>query len=200
MAAACRDVVAPGHRSAVPLATLAAVPLNAFSNASRLFDPTYFFSPVGGPYTASVGALGVTGAIALLAALAAARAPFRFRPAWLAPPIAVAISVGALVALRYVAGGITLPATEVPLSLWVGWQVALALGTTALLVAAGVAARGVFGPTRGLRRCCRWGWPCSLPPWARCCGVSVATGLTGICSCGVPPRSPQRMRGAADGA
>ena len=34
---------------ATPLVALAIVPLNAFSNASRLFDPTYFFSPVGGP-------------------------------------------------------------------------------------------------------------------------------------------------------
>jgi two-component system, NtrC family, nitrogen regulation sensor histidine kinase NtrY len=135
---------------AVPLAALAIVPLNAFSNASRWFDPTYFFSPVGGPYTASVGALGVTGAIVLLAALAAARARFHLRPRWLAATVAVVISVGALLALRYVAGGITPPGAAVPLSLWVGWQVALALGTTALLVGAAVAARGAMPAKGGL--------------------------------------------------
>jgi signal transduction histidine kinase len=127
---------------AVPLAALAIVPLNAFSNASRLFDPTYFYSSVGGPYTASVGALGVTGAIALLAGLAAARARFRLRPRWFAVGVAVIASATAPLALRYVAGGITPPGAAVPLTLWVGWQIALALGATALLVGASVAARG----------------------------------------------------------
>jgi len=135
---------------AVPLAALAMVPLNAFSNASRLFDPTYFFSSVGGPYTASVGALGVTGAIVLLATLAAARARFHLRPVWLAASVAILTSIGALVALRHVAGGITPPGAAVPLSLWVGWQVALALGTTACLVGAAVAARGALPAKGGL--------------------------------------------------
>ncbi len=135
---------------ATPLVALAIVPLNTFSNASRLFDPTYFFSPVGGPYTASVGALGVTGVIVLLAALAVARARFRVRPRWLALFAAVVTSIGALVALRQVAGGITPPGAAVSLLLWVGWQIALALVTTALLVGAAVAAHGGIGSLRGL--------------------------------------------------
>lgn len=142
-----------GHRLAalaVPLATLAIVPLNAFSNVSRLFDPTFFFSPVGGPYSASVGALGVTGAIALLAALGTARARARLRPRWLALLLAIALSAATPFAVLYVAGGITPPGADVPLTLWVGWQVALALAGAALLVAAGVAARGVLPPQAGL--------------------------------------------------
>jgi signal transduction histidine kinase len=134
---------------AVPLAALAIVPLNAFSNASRLVDPTYFFSPVGGPYTASVGALGATGALALLAALAAARARVRLRPRWLAATIALVASVGAPFAVAYVAGGITPPGAAVPLTLWVGWQIALAVGAAALLVGAAVAARSALGEGRG---------------------------------------------------
>ncbi len=135
---------------ATPLAGLAIVPLNAFSNASRLFDPTYFFSPVGGPYSASVGALGVTGVVILLAALAAARARFRLRPRWLALSLTVVTSIGALVMLQQVAGGITPPGAAVSLLLWVGWQIALALVTTALLVAAAVAAHAGIGTLRGL--------------------------------------------------
>jgi hypothetical protein len=104
---------------AVPLAALAIVPLNAFSNASRLFDPTYFYSSVGGPYTASVGALGVTGAIFLLAGLAAARARFELRPPWLAVGVAVVASASAPLALRYV---------SVPLRCWWGRQSQLAVG------------------------------------------------------------------------
>jgi hypothetical protein len=134
----------------VPVVALAIVPLNAFSNASRLFDPTYFFSPVGGPYTASVGALGVTGAIVLLAGLAAARARFRLRPPWAAFGVAVATSIGAPLALRYVAVGITPPSAATPLTVWVGWQIALALGMTALLAGAVVAARGALGTSAGL--------------------------------------------------
>ena len=95
---------------AVPLAALAIVPLNAFSNTSRLVDPTYFFSPVGGPYTASVGALGATSAIALLAAFAAARARARLRPRWLAAAIALVASIGAPFAVAYVAAASHPPA------------------------------------------------------------------------------------------
>ena len=135
---------------AVPLATLAIVPLNVFSTASRLFDPAYFHSPVGGPYSASVGALGVTGALVLLAGLEAARARFRLESRWLAAAIALTASLSAPVALRYVAGGITPPGETVPLSLWIGWEVALALGATALLVGASVAARGALPRDRGL--------------------------------------------------
>ncbi len=134
----------------VPLATLAIAPLSAFATASRLFDPAYFHSPVGGPYSASVGALGVTGALVLMAGLEAARARFQLRSRWLAVSIAVIASLSAPVALRYVAGGITPPGETVPLSLWVGWQVALALGATALLVGASVAARGALPRGRGL--------------------------------------------------
>ena len=135
---------------AVPLAALAIVPLNAFSNTSRLVDPTYFFSPVGGPYTASVGALGATSAIALLAALAAARGRWRLRPRWLAATIALTASIGAPFAVAYVAGGITPPGAAVPLTLWVGWQIALALGAAALLVGASVAARSALADRQGL--------------------------------------------------
>ncbi len=135
---------------AVPLAALAIVPLNAFSNTSRLVDPTYFFSPVGGPYTASVGALGATSAIALLAAFAAARARARLRPRWLAAAIALVASIGAPFAVAYVAGGITPPGAAVPLTLWVGWQIALALGAAALLVGASVAARSALAERQGL--------------------------------------------------
>jgi signal transduction histidine kinase len=134
---------------AVPLAALAIVPLNAFSNTSRLVDPTYFFSPVGGPYTASVGALGATSAIALLAAFAAARARARLRPRWLAVAIALVASIGAPFAVAYVAGGITPPGAAVPLTLWVGWQIALALGAAALLVGASVAARSALAERQG---------------------------------------------------
>jgi hypothetical protein len=45
----------------VPAAVLAVAPLNVLSNASRAFDPTVYYSAVGGPFTSSVGALTLTG-------------------------------------------------------------------------------------------------------------------------------------------
>ena len=175
---------------AVSLAALAIVPLNAFSNASRLFDATYFFSPVGGPYTASVGALGVTGAIALLAALTAARARVRLRPWWIAAAVGVAASASAPLAVEYVAGGITPPGAAVPLTLWVGWQIALALGATAWLTWAAVIARGALPSRRGLSSAwgvglalaaavaapLLWSPPADWPAWyvVWWCGAAVA--------------------------
>ena len=65
---------------AVPIVAVAIVPLNAFSNISPVFDPTYFYSPAGGPFTSTVAAFGVTSALAVLGALAAARVHLRIRP------------------------------------------------------------------------------------------------------------------------
>jgi two-component system nitrogen regulation sensor histidine kinase NtrY len=127
---------------AVALAILAVLPLNAFSNAAQLFDPTYYFSTFGGPYTASVGALALAGAVLVLAALAAARPRLRLRPRVVAAVIAGGLAVAAPFAISHLADGITPPGAGVPLTIWLGWQLALALVGTALLVVAGAAGRG----------------------------------------------------------
>ncbi len=129
---------------AVALAVLAVLPLNAFSNATQLFDPTYYFSTAGGPYTASVGALALAGAVSVLAALAVARPGVRLRPRLLAGAIGCAVAVATPFVIRHLADGITPPGAGVPLVIWLGWQAALALVGTALLVVATAAGRGAF--------------------------------------------------------
>ena len=53
----------------VVLACVALVPLNEYSNFTRLFDPSVYFTSIAGALTASAGALGLTSAIVLLALL-----------------------------------------------------------------------------------------------------------------------------------
>ena len=54
---------------ATALACTALVPLNLYSNFTRLFDPTVYFTSQGGPLTSNAGALMMTGAIVLLGIL-----------------------------------------------------------------------------------------------------------------------------------
>ena len=58
---------------AVGLACTALVPLNQYSNLTRLFDPAVYFTPKGGPLTGNAGALATTSAIVLLGILAVFR-------------------------------------------------------------------------------------------------------------------------------
>ncbi len=134
---------------AVALGVLAILPLNTFSNATQLFDPTYYFSTIAGPYTANIGAVTLAGAAVVLAALAAARARLRIRPPVLAGTLAVAIALTAPFVVRRLAAGITPPGAGVPLTIWIAWQLALALVGTAILVTAGAVGRGAFGSGAG---------------------------------------------------
>jgi hypothetical protein len=134
----------------VPATVLAVAPLNALSNATRLFDPSVYYSAVGGRFTSSVGSLTLTGlllAVGLLAALrAGARVPSR--PAGLA--VVALVAAGAPYLLRELSRGIAPPAGGAPVWLWVAWQVALFVVAAALLLVAAVAARTALGPGRGL--------------------------------------------------
>lgn len=132
---------------------VAVLPLNALSNRSSIFDASYFFTPRGGPFTSSVGALALTSALVLLAlfALRRVRIPTRFRLMAAAVMLLVA-SLGPFL-LRDLARGIALPTRGVPSTLWVAWEMALFLAAAALLLAAASAGRIVLREGGG------------LPPW-----------------------------------
>ena len=135
---------------ALALACVAVVPLTSFSNASRLFDPALYFAPLGRWFTSSIAALGLTSGILLLGLLAVLRARLP------RPHRAVAIGVVAIVAglgpflLRDLSRGITPPSYGVNTGLWLGWQTALFLAATALLLSGASAGRMLLGATRGL--------------------------------------------------
>ncbi|NUQ92428.1 MAG: hypothetical protein HOQ26_05865, partial [Gemmatimonadaceae bacterium] len=135
---------------AVPLACVAIVPLNELSNVSRFFDPALYFAPLGGPYTGSLAALGITGAVLLLGLLALLRSPFvtRSRVAAAAAVLVVA-GLGPFL-LRDLARGVQPPATGVSPTLWLAWETALFLAAGALVLAGASAGRAALGGRRGL--------------------------------------------------
>jgi signal transduction histidine kinase len=130
---------------AVALLGVALVPLSTFSSRSVLFDPTVYYAEVGGPLTASIGALGVAAAIVLLGLLLALRSD-GVRPGRRAAIAAVVVvAVAGPFLLRALAGGVMPPPGGVSATLWVAWEVALFLVAAALLVAIGVAGRAALG-------------------------------------------------------
>ncbi len=132
------------------LLAVAMAPLSALSNVSTLFDPRSFFAPMGGPLTSTVVALMATAALALAVLLFALRATLQ-RPS---RPVAIALvllsAAGGPFLLRDLARGITLPPTGAGFTLWVAWQLALALAGVTILLAAASAGQTALGSRRGL--------------------------------------------------
>lgn len=134
---------------AAVLACVWLVPLNELSNVTRLFDPSLYFAPLGGPFTASAGALGLTSGVLLLGLLALLRA--RLRAARWAATLAVLVIAGlGPFLLRDLARGIVLPSRGVTIGLWLGWQVTLFLAAVSLVLAGASAGRAALGARRGL--------------------------------------------------
>ena len=134
---------------AVGVVCVGVVPLNELSNASRLFDPALYFASLGGPYTASVGALGITGAMALLGLLAVLRSTTRLHSRWLALAIVLAVAGLGPFLLRDLARGIQPPSSGVPTSLWLAWETALFLAGVSFVLAGATAGRAALGRLRG---------------------------------------------------
>jgi len=184
----------------VPILGLVIVPLNTLSNLSPILDPTYFFSPIGGPLTASVGALAITSAIAALGALAIIQAGIRIRPRILAGGLALLIAATTPYLVHALAEGITSPGSGVPLEVWIVWQVTLALTGTALLSLAVVAGRGAIGNPGGLPASVAIGlaiaaaalgvslWQPTMPWPAVYVGLWIAAGMAAAFASGSRPR------------
>jgi signal transduction histidine kinase len=97
------------------------------------FSPAVYFSPVAGPFSASAGALLLTGCFGFLAAVALWHRSPRRRMAF---RVVGLVLVGASpYVLREFGRGITPPAEGVSLSLWFVWHLALLLPAAAMLVA-----------------------------------------------------------------
>ncbi len=119
----------------VALAVTALVPWSSFSNTSRLFDPAYYFSRIGGPLTASSGALFIAVALIVLAVYAVIRAlPDAHWPRLYAAGAAVVtLGVGIPIASNVVRGIGQPPWGSTP-GLWLAWQIPVFLLLFAVLV------------------------------------------------------------------
>ncbi len=115
--------------AAVGVATLAlgAAPLSLLSNVAPVYSAVLFFTPLGGPFTASPGALASFGALAVLATLLLFRRR-RWHPSLVvAFPIAALAIAGSPMLLSRLAEGVSLPQRGAGATQWVAWQLALFL-------------------------------------------------------------------------
>ncbi|HMA25598.1 MAG TPA: ATP-binding protein [Gemmatimonadaceae bacterium] len=135
---------------AVALACTALVPLNQYSNLTRLFDPGVYFTPRGGPLTGNAGALATTGAIALLGVLAVFRRRATRIPKWATVLTVLVVAGLGPFLLRELSRGVQIPAHGVDARLWLIWQVPLFLAAVSVLLAGAAAGAAVLGPRRGL--------------------------------------------------
>ncbi|HEY7568802.1 MAG TPA: ATP-binding protein [Gemmatimonadaceae bacterium] len=134
----------------ISLAVVAIFPLNTLSNRTAVFDPTYFFVPGGGPFTASVGALAISSALVLLVLFPLLRARFRVRRRWVAAVLTAAVAAIAPYLLRRLSNGITPPAVGEGTALWLAWETALFLAGSAILLIGTSAGRTALGARRGI--------------------------------------------------
>ncbi len=150
--AGTRDRAALGRRLIallLPLAAIAVVPFSLLSNATRLFDPSLYFVESRFGFTGSLGALLLTGVVALLALFAVLRSG-RARPPRSVAVLVVASAVAvAPPLLRALADGIRPPASGASVGLWIAWQLALFLPAAVALTAASAAGRAALGDLRG---------------------------------------------------
>jgi signal transduction histidine kinase len=147
---ASRDLAPRISVLALCLACTAIVPVSQYSNASRLFDPTVYFAPIGRQLTANAGALLVTSALVLLGVIAIVRsrrrAPSRL---WTTVGVTVVAGLGPFL-LRELARGIQIPLRGIDPSLWLMWEIPLFLAGVAVLLAGATAGGVVVGRNRGL--------------------------------------------------
>src|SRR5687768_7863874 len=137
--------------AAVAIAALSLVPLNpTFSSVTRLFDPVVYLAALGGPLTASVGALMLTSGLVLLGLLAVLRSSVQLRSRWTAFVAVVGIAALGPFLLRDVARGISPPPWGVTSSLWLAWEVALFVAGVAILLDRVSAGQALLSRTRGL--------------------------------------------------
>ena len=118
----------------VAVVVLFAAPLSTLSNLAPAFSAALYFSPLGGPYTASAGALGVVGALGTLLALLVVRHA-RWRGGVVARWVVTAGGMTGVVWLVAVlTRGVSLPQRGAGATHWVAWGVGLFLVSCPLTV------------------------------------------------------------------
>ncbi len=142
------------ERIATALALLAAVaiaPLNALSNVSPIFNAASYFAPVGGRLTGNVAALLITCALTLAMVFLVLRAIHGRHASARVWSIILVLLVGSFgpFLLRDLARGIALPPEGANVSLWMAWELALALAAASVLLTGAAAGQVALGRRRG---------------------------------------------------
>ena len=111
------------------------VPWSEFSNTSRAFDPGFYFSRVGGPYTANAAALLATVVLLLTAVFAITRARTAPLARWLAAVIATAVLAVGLIVASNIVRGVGQPSWGSTPGLWLSWELPVFLFLLTVLIA-----------------------------------------------------------------
>ncbi|HEY6219298.1 MAG TPA: hypothetical protein VIV65_04515, partial [Gemmatimonadaceae bacterium] len=127
----------------------AIVPVNQYSNVSRLFTPAIYYAPIGRELTANAGALTISAALALLALIAFVRSQRRIGPRSWSFAVVVLVAVLGPFLLRALANGIQFPLRGADPALWLMWEVPLFLAGVVVVLAGATAGSVVLGPSRG---------------------------------------------------
>jgi len=129
----------------ISLIAVALVPWSSFSNTARAFDPTYYYSPLAGPFTANAGVLAITAALLVLAAYAIIRSRNTVLPRWIAFGGAALLLIAGPGLVWTAARGIAYPSWGTTAGLWLTWQVPFFLFLFAFWLTATWLARIAFG-------------------------------------------------------
>lgn len=129
----------------VAFVAIGIVPWNNFSNATRLFDPAYFFSTAGGPYTANTGVFTMFAALVLIGVVALIRARLRIASRLAAGAGGSALTILAVMVTASASGGIVVPRWGATAELWISWEIPLFLILFALVLGAVWLLRVAFG-------------------------------------------------------
>ena len=163
---------------ATVVATVAVLPLGAYSNASSWFDAGLYFAPTLGPLTANVAALAMVSALALTALFAALRRLPTVRTRWpWVGVLVVVVAVGPFL-MRDLARGIRVPIEGLTSALWMAWEPPLFLAAFALLLLGVTAGQAGLGARRG------------VPGWVAPCIAGVSALLAPVLL-----QSPARLPG-----
>ena len=136
---------------AVCAACVAIVPLNAFSNVARWFNPSYYYTAAGGRWTANAAALGLTALLLLLMVYVLIRARARIPLAAASVAAGLGSAVSGIYLVFLLAAGIGQPPRGSTVTLWLTWQVPLFLASFALLLLAAWLLQGATRRRNGLR-------------------------------------------------
>jgi signal transduction histidine kinase len=139
------DVLARLFSLGVGVMLTGIVPWNAFSNSSRAFDPGFYFSRLGGPYTANAAALLSTVVLLLMAVFAVSRArPRIVLPRSAAAVLAVVILGAGVILGSNIVRGVGQPSWGSTPGLWLSWELPLFLFLFAVAVGAASLTRIAF--------------------------------------------------------
>ncbi len=153
---------------ATGLACTALVPLNQYSNLTRLFDPSVYYTSRGSTLTGNAGALATTGAITLLGILAVFRRQSHRTLRWTGGATVLLVAGLGPFLLRDLARGVQVPQQGVDSTLWLIWEIPLFLAAVSVLLTGAAAGAAVLGPRRG------------LPPWVAPLAATIAAILAPV--------------------